>query len=124
MSHTLEELEAMRQQAQAMLDRAEASHQSLLAAVRNLGVNTEEVQAYWRSVGPLSAEDEAGLARVVQTVAEFGDAFGDTPAGQSGAQRAEGSGGSSAGSNGGSSSSQPAGTPASRLLKGRMASRI
>ena len=124
MSHTLEELEAMRQQAQAMLDRAEASHQSLLAAVRNLGVNTEEVQAYWRSVGPLSAEDEAGLARVVQTVAEFGDAFGDTPAGQSGAQRAEGSGGSSAGSNGGRSSSQPAGTPASRLLKGRMASRI
>ena len=124
MSHTLEELEAMRQQAQAMLDRAEASHQALLAAVRNLGVNTEEVQAYWRSVGPLSAEDEAGLARVVQSVAEFGDAFGDTPAGQSGAQRAEGSGGSSAGSNGGSSSSQPAGTPASRLLKGRMASRI
>ena len=128
MSHTLEELEAMRQQAQAMLDRAEASHQSLLAAVRNLGVNTEEVQAYWRSVGPLSAEDEAGLARVVQSVAEFGDAFGDTPAGQSGAQRAEGSGGSSGGSdggmNGGSSSSQPAGTPASRLLKGRMASRI
>ena len=128
MSHTLEELEAMRQQAQAMLDRAEASHQALLAAVRNLGVNTEEVQAYWRSVGPLSAEDEAGLARVVQTVAESGDAFGDTPAGQSGAQRAEGSGGNSARSNGasnsGSSSSQPAGTPASRLLKGRMASRI
>ncbi len=124
MSHTLEELEAMRQQAQAMLDRAEASHQSLLAAVRNLGVNPEEVQAYWRSVGPLSAEDEAGLARVVQSVAEFGDAFGDTPAGQSGAQRAEGSGGRSGGSNGGSSSSQSAGTPASRLLKGRMASRI
>ncbi len=120
MSHTLEELEAMRQQAQAMLDRAGASHQALLAAVRNLGVNTEEVQAYWRSVGPLSAEDEAGLARVVQSVAEFGDAFGDTPAGQSGAQRAEGSGASS----GGSSSSQSAGTPASRLLKGRMASRI
>ena len=124
MSHTLEELEAMRQQAQAMLDRAEASHQALLAAVRNLDVNTEEVQAYWRSVGPLSAEDEAGLARVVQTVAESGDAFGDTPAGQSGAQRTEGSGGSSARSNGGSSSSQSAGTPASRLLKGRMASRI
>ena len=120
MSHTLEELEAMRQQAQAMLDRAGASHQALLAAVRNLGVNPEEAQAYWRSVGPLSAEDEAGLARVVQSVAEFGDAFGDTPAGQSGAQRAEGSGASS----GGSSSSQSAGTPASRLLKGRMASRI
>ena len=97
MSHTLEELEAMRQQAQAMLDRAEAGHHALLAAVRNLGVNTEEVQAYWRSVGPLSAEDEAGLYRVVQTVAESCDAFGDTPAGQSGAQRAEGSGGSSGG---------------------------
>lgn len=120
MSHTLEELEAMRQQAQAMLDRAEASHQSLLAAVRNLGVNTEEVQAYWRSVGPLSAEDEAGLARVVQSVAEFGD----TPAGQSGAQRAEGSGASNGGMNGGSSANPPAGTPASRLLRGRMASRI
>jgi hypothetical protein len=64
----------------------------------------------------MSAEDEAGLARVVQTVAESGDAFGDAPAGQSGSRRAEGSGGSS--------SSQPAGTPASRLLKGRMASRI
>ncbi len=104
MSHTLEELEAMRQQAQAMLDRAEASHQALLAAVRNLDVNTEEVQAYWRSVGPLSAEDEAGLARVVQTVAESGDALG--------------------GSFGGAPDGQPAGTAASRLLKGRMASRI
>ncbi len=104
MSHTLEELEAMRQQAQAMLDRAEASHQALLAAVRNLDVNTEEVQAYWRSVGPLSAEDEAGLARVVQTVAESGGALG--------------------GASGDAPEGQPAGTPASRLLKGRMASRI
>jgi hypothetical protein len=128
MSHTLEELEAMRQQAQAMLDRAEASHQALLASVRNLGVNPEEVEAYWRSVGPLSAEDEAGLARVVQSIAESCGAFSATPAGQSGAQRAEGRnrsrGGSSSGSSSESSAGQPASIPASRLLRGRMASRI